>query len=71
MGDRPAERARLGPLDVDVDPLMVAGRLGERVHPVLGDLQPVAVAEVLADEFLEPVGAVDACVLPCPELGRS
>ena len=33
---------------VDVDPLVVAGRVGELVDALLGDLDPVAVAEVLA-----------------------
>ena len=41
---------------------MVAGGLGELVDPLLGDLDPVAVAEVLADERAQLVGAVDrAC----------
>ncbi len=57
MRDRPAERTGLGPLRVDVDPLVVAGRLGEHVHLLLGDLVPVAVADVLADEALEAVDA--------------
>ena len=49
MGDRTAEGA-LGvrPLDVDVDPLVVAGGVGEQVHPLLGDLDPVGPAEVPA-----------------------
>ena len=59
MGDRAAERARLGPLDVDVDPLVVTRGLGEQVHLLLGDLRVRAVAEVLADEALQLVGAVD------------
>src|SRR5262249_24705887 len=58
-GDGAAEGTGLGPLDVDVDPLVVAGGVGELVHLVLGDLDPVAVAEVLADAGLEPVDAVD------------
>ena len=41
VGDRPAERPVLGPLGIDVDPLVVAGGVGERVDPLLGDLQPV------------------------------
>ena len=45
--DRAAERTVLRPLRVDVDPLVVAGRVGEAVDPLLGDLDPVAVAEVL------------------------
>ena len=59
MGDRPAERAGLGPLGVDVDPLVVAGGVGEQVHPLLGDLDPVAVAEVLAHERAQLLDAVD------------
>ena len=46
----------LGPLDVDVDPLVVAGRLGERVDAVLGDLQPLGGAEVLAHGVGQLVG---------------
>jgi hypothetical protein len=36
-------------LRVDVDPLAVAGRVGERVDLLLRDRMPVAVAEVLTD----------------------
>ena len=49
MGDGAAERSGGRALDVDVDPLVVAGGLGERVDAVLLDGQPVAGAEVLAD----------------------
>jgi hypothetical protein len=60
VGDRPAEGALgRGPLDVDVDPLVVAGGVGEEVHPLLGDLHVVAVAEVLAEELLEAGDALD------------
>ena len=53
MGDRGAERALgLGPLDVDVDPLIVVGELGKRVDHLLGDLAPLARAELLPDELL-------------------
>jgi hypothetical protein len=48
--DRAAERARLGALRVDVDPLMVPGRLGELVHLALGDLDPAAGAQLSAGE---------------------
>ena len=46
MGDGLTEGAGLCPLDVDVDPLVVIGGIGEAVDPVLGDLAPPAVAEV-------------------------
>ena len=49
MGDRAADffgRA----LDVDVDPLMVAGGFGELVDPLLGDFQPIGHADFLADQ---------------------
>ena len=54
MGNGPAER-RFGvrPFGVDVDPLVVAGGIGEEVDPGLVDLDPVAGAEVLADRYLE------------------
>jgi hypothetical protein len=49
--DRAAEGALgRGALDVDVDPLVVTGRVGEQVDVLLGDLVPVAAAEVGADE---------------------
>ena len=46
--DGAAERTGRGLLDVDVDPLVVTGRLGELVDPLLGDLHPLAGAELLA-----------------------
>jgi hypothetical protein len=61
-GDRAAERRPLGPLDIDVDPLEVAGGLGELVHPLLGDLDPVAVAEVPAHRALDTVDAPEHVV---------
>src|SRR6201999_3506639 len=43
VSDRRPERALLlGPLDVDVDPLIVAGELGEGVDIGLGDRAPLA-----------------------------
>ena len=53
MRDGAAERAALGALHVDVDPLVVAGGLGERVDPLLGDLDPVAGADLLAGGRLD------------------
>ncbi len=48
VGDRDAEGALgLRPLDVDVDPLVVAGELGEQVDVLLGDLAPLARADLL------------------------
>ena len=60
MGDRARRTGSgLGPLGVDVDPLVVAGGVGEQVHLLLGDLDVVAVAEVLADELLQPGDALN------------
>ena len=48
VGDRAAEWAvLLRPLHVDMDPLVVSGGVGETVDPVLGDLHPVADADLL------------------------
>ena len=38
-----------GPLDVDMDPLVVAGRLGETVDALLRDQYPIADPDLLAD----------------------
>ena len=43
VSDRTAEGTRLGSLDVDMDPLMVSGRVGELVDPILGDVDVFAV----------------------------
>src|SRR5439155_2602185 len=48
-----------GPVGVAVDPLAVQGHVGEGVDPLLRDGQPVADADLLADEALEFRGAVD------------
>src|SRR3546814_13861423 len=54
MRDWSPERALpLGALDVDVDPLMVVGRVGETVDPVLSDLDPVRRSQRAADEVPE------------------
>ena len=42
-----AERPRRRPLRVDMDPLAITCRLGEQVDLALGDLVPLARAEVL------------------------
>src|SRR5689334_8387268 len=53
--DRSAERAlALRALDVDVDPLVIAGQVGETVDHVLGDFDRVApVAEGVGDLRLQ------------------
>ena len=48
VGDRDPERPLRRPFDVDMDPLMVVGGVGELVHPFLGDLEPVRGTEVAA-----------------------
>jgi len=57
--DGDAEGAVLGALGIDVDPLVVVGRVGEEVHPILGHRLPLGVAELRADELVEGVDAVD------------
>jgi hypothetical protein len=59
VGDRPAERSGPGPFHVDVDPLVVAGGVGEALHLLLGYLVPLAVAEVISDALFDPVDTVD------------
>ena len=49
MGDGAAERAVRGALEVDVDPLVVTGRLGEGVDALLLHDQPGARAQLGAD----------------------
>jgi hypothetical protein len=62
MRDRPLERAfAFGAFDIDMDPLMVAGHVGELVDLVLGHVDRLAPgAEFLADlraKFLDVVKA--------------
>ena len=59
VGDRAAERRLLRAVHVDVDPLVVAGDVGERVDVLLRDLVPVAGAELLALGLLELVKSGD------------
>ena len=56
MGDGPTERAlAVGPLDVDVDPLVVTRGIGKLVHMFLGDGDPFtddfALSNKLRDAF--------------------
>src|SRR3984893_5977892 len=58
MRDRLAARHfALGALEIDVDPLMVAGRVGEFVDLFLGDRVPVADPDLLAFIGLQIGGA--------------
>src|SRR5262249_52885391 len=60
VGDRRAERALLfRPLDVHVDPLVVAAQIGERVDVALSDLLPLTRADLLPHELLETVDSLD------------
>src|SRR5215813_1043112 len=59
VSDRATERPRLGPLDVDVDPLVVASRVGELVDLLLRHLVPAAVTKVLTGPGLQLVDAAD------------
>jgi hypothetical protein len=58
VGDGPAEGPGLGPLDVDVDPLVVAGGVGEEVHGLLGDEVRLGRAELGPHQVLEAVDAL-------------
>src|SRR4051794_35677195 len=79
MGDGAAERAGRSALDVDVDPLVVTGGVGEPIHAVLVDLQPVAAAELLTGQVGEGVEVVQdahrcSCsgrIEACPNLPAS
>jgi hypothetical protein len=60
VGDRGPEGALLlGALDVDVDPLVVAGEIRVGVDVLLRDLLPVGRADGLALQGLEPLDALD------------
>ena len=59
MGDRCTERARCGAFDIDVNPLVVTGRICELVDLFLRDRHVWAVAEVLPDKTFEFVCSVD------------
>src|SRR5260370_42289838 len=57
MGDGPATRPlSFRPVLVDMDPLLVAGRLGKAIDTILSDLNPFAGSDLGADgrfEFTE------------------
>src|SRR5262249_52374859 len=56
VGDRRPERALLlRPLDVDMDPLVIAGEAGEGVDVLLGDGAPLTRADLLAQHRLHPL----------------
>jgi hypothetical protein len=57
--DRRAERTGGRAFRVDMDPLVVAGALGEEVDLVLGDLVPAGVAQMGAHCGLEVGDAVE------------
>ncbi len=67
--DGAAERAGRGAGRVHVDPLVVAGRVGEGVHPLLGHLGPAGAPEVGASQRGDLLQAVHdgahAVVPPC------
>ncbi len=53
MGDRGAEGALgLGPINVDVDPLVIAGEIGEGIDVLLSDRAPLTRADLLPDQSL-------------------
>ena len=61
MRDGRAEGAVLGALGVDVNPLVIAGGVGKSIDPLLGDLYPVAEAQLLSYRRLQIPGVVEYC----------
>ena len=59
MGNWSAEWAGLCALNINVDPLVVAGRVGKYVHLLLCDRSVVRVSEMLADQTLEFINTFD------------
>jgi hypothetical protein len=59
MGDRPSERSGRRTLPVDMDPLVVIGRVREEVYTVLIDYSPVGIAEMLSYVLLDVVDTAD------------
>ena len=59
MRDRPAEPCRRSGLGVDMDELMILGRVGERIDAVLADLDPRRDADFRADAGPDLVEAGD------------
>ncbi len=54
MGDGAAPRRFPSrALEIDVDPLVIARGVGERVDPLLRDLEPVTYVDFLADPALQ------------------
>src|ERR1017187_5881504 len=60
VSNRGAERACSGTLRIDVDPLVIIGRIRERVDLVLSDLAPLAVPQVFAREGCQLGNAGDS-----------
>ncbi len=56
MGDRAAERRLCGLFRVHMNELVVVGRVGELVDPLLGDLEPRRWREFLPDQAGEVFG---------------
>ena len=50
VGDGFAKRALRRPFDIDMNPLMIVGAIGELIDAVLIDYQPVAYPDLLSDQ---------------------
>ncbi len=61
MRDRAAERRLLGALGVDVDELVIERDVGEAVHALLVDEEPVRHAEPLTDHAVELLARDGSC----------
>jgi hypothetical protein len=54
-----AERAGLRALNINMNPLVIAGRVGEYVHLLLCDRSVVRVSKMFADQTLEFINTFD------------
>jgi hypothetical protein len=61
VGDGAAERTGRRPLGIDVDPLVVAGGVGEEINLLLSHRAIVAETQVGAHERSQIIDAFDVC----------
>jgi hypothetical protein len=59
MGYWSAERAGLRALNINMNPLVIAGRVGKNIHLLLCDRSVVRVSEMITDQTLEFINTFD------------